>query len=185
MYIANSVLTRMAKELQLAVKRPLLPPPSSAASAAAAPAPGAASGPKPCFQGTSSIEGSSVTFIAKDAAQFVPNAGTNSGIVQISYRTAKDPDQADPSLLSLIREEIPNIKPVARAYKNALRFPITNNLVALSFRYYDNQDKQWVQAWDEARMMRLPAIIEFTVVLRSPLGTTQSYTSAVKVGAVS
>lgn len=196
MFIANSVLTRMSKELQLAVKRPLLPPPGTSpgvgSSSSTPPPPPSGSddpnvpapGRQPYLSGKNDIEGTSIVFMAKDAAQFIPGGGTSAGVVQITYRTAKDPENNDRDTLSLVREEIPNVKPVAKGYKNALRFPITNNLVSLSFRFYDNQDKQWIPSWDSSHATRLPEIIEYTITLKSALGAMQTYTSAVKVGAV-
>lgn len=175
MYIANSILIRMSKEIQLAVKRPLLPPPNPATSAG---------GPTPArgvFLGTSGLDGASLTFMARDAGQFVPDGGTHSGVIQIRYSAQRDPEQPDSSLLSMLREEVPNIKPIARAYKNALRFPISNNLMSLNFRYYDGQDKQWVETWDDQRATKLPTIVEYTIELKSPGGIIQSYTGAVKL----
>jgi prepilin-type N-terminal cleavage/methylation domain-containing protein len=189
MYIANSVITRMSKEIQLAVRRDLIPAgnTASAPNAASGSNTGGAPQPRrPVFSGGSSSggDGASITFMAKAAGQYVPDGGTAAGVVQIKYSAAKDPEQQqdDPDLLSLVREEVPNIKPSARAYKNALRFPISNNLVSLAFRFYDSQDKQWVATWDDQRSMRLPEIVEFSITLKSKLGLIQNYTGAVKIG---
>jgi prepilin-type N-terminal cleavage/methylation domain-containing protein len=176
MFVANSLLTRLSKELQLAKRTPLLPALNPTAGA------GTPTPQQNVFIGTNSIDGASITFMAKDAGQYVPDGGTHSGLVQLRYFAAKDPEQKDSTLLSIVREEIPKIKPITRAYKNALRFPVNENLKALSFRYYDGQDKQWVDTWDDARSTRLPTIVEYTVLLESKLGLQQSYTGAVKLG---
>lgn len=176
MFVANSLLTRLSKELQLAKKTPLLPSLNPTAGS------GMPATQQNVFIGTTGIDGASITFMAKDAGQYVPDGGTHSGLVQLRYFAAKDPEQKDSPLLSIVREEIPKIKPIARAYKNALRFPINENLKTLNFRYYDAQDKQWVDTWDDARATRLPSIVEYTVVLESKLGLLQSYTGAVKLG---
>jgi hypothetical protein len=175
MYIANSILTRMSKEIQLAVKRPLLPSSGDATSASGAAA------PRGVFLGTAGLDGASMTFMARDAGQYVPDGGAQSGIVQLRYSAQKDTERQDSSLLSLVREEIPNIKPIARAFKNRLVFEITYNLDSLRFRYFDGQDKQWVETWDGPRVNRLPTIVEYTVTLKGGDGLIQSYTGAVKI----
>jgi hypothetical protein len=121
--------------------------------------------------------------MARDAGQFVPDGGTHSGVVQLSYSAQKDPERKDSGLLSLVREEIPNIKPIARAMQKRLRFEISYNLESLRFRFFDGSDKQWVEAWDGPRINRLPTIVEYTVTLKGGGGLIQSYTGAVKINA--
>ena len=189
MYIANSVLTRLSRELQLAVKRPILPSCQSANNntAGAPPTDQANTGIRPVLLGESGPNGTSITFLAKEAGQYIPDGGTHSGVVQINYRAAKDPDKKDAqdSGLLLIREETPNTKPLIKACKNILRFPITSNLMGLEFRYFDGKSKEWSETWDSQRAVRLPDIIQFTVRLKSPAGEIQTYTSAVKVTSAS
>ncbi len=175
MYIANSILTRMSKEIQLAVKRPLLPSQNAAAGVGGQPS------QQRVFLGTSSLDGASITFMARDAGQYVPDGGTHSGVIQLRYSAQRDPEQTDSSLLAMVREEVPSIKPIARAYKNALRFPISNNLKSLNFRYYDGQEKQWAATWDDQRANKLPTIVEYTIELQTPGGIIQNYTGAVKL----
>jgi hypothetical protein len=62
-----------------------------------------------------------------------------------------------------------------------LVFEITYNLDSLRFRYFDGQDKQWVETWDGPRVNRLPTIVEYTVTLKGGDGLIQSYTGAVKI----
>ena len=195
MYIANSVLTRMVRELQLTVKRPLLPECTSAPGASQSPSPAdtpnpadpaAPSGVKPVLLSESGLDGASITFLAKEAGQYVPDGGTHAGTVQITYRVAKDPNQSgspDGGLV-LVREEIPNTKPLAKACKSVLRFPITNNLTGLSFRFYDGRKKMWTDSWSGPQSSMLPEIIQFTISLKSPAGAVQSYTTSVHISSV-
>jgi type II secretion system protein J len=187
MYIANSVLTRLARELQQAVSKPLMPSCQSLTSAGAqggAQNPGAPnSGVTPKFLGETGMDGTSLTFMASEAGQYIPGGGgSRSGIVQINYRVAKDPDarNSNEAPLLLVRTETPSM-PLIRACKNVLTFPITSNLVSLEFKFYDAQSKEWSDSWMAQKSVKVPDIIQFSVRLRSPAGNEQSYTSAVKV----
>jgi len=183
MYIANSVLTRLSREIQLAVKQPLLPACGSAAAGGTAGAPNSTTG-QPSLIGESGIGGTTLTFQAKDAGQHIPDGGTHAGVVQITYRVAEDPDQKGGKNqgLLLVRDEVPNTKPIADACKKALHFPITSSLVSLSFRFFDSRTNEWTDAWTSAQAPRLPKIIEFTVALRNPSGKVTTYVSAVHLG---
>jgi prepilin-type N-terminal cleavage/methylation domain-containing protein len=181
-YLANAVLNRLARELQLAVKEPLLPAPARAAGSAPT------SGPAlPYLEGTSGIDGSTIRFSAKKAGQFAVDASGNSGRAprtMITYRLSKDLVEAGPTDtgLGLYRLEIPDIQPLQRAYDQALSFPIHTSMIGLQFRYYDNNTRSWSETWEGAnRARQLPDIIEFTVALRTPKGLVQTYTSAVRV----
>lgn len=181
MYIANSVLTRLSRELQLAVKQPMLPANGSAAAGSSAPI---STTGQPSLIGESGIGGTTLTFMAKDAGQHIPDGAPHAGVVQITYRVAEDPEQkaGGSSKLLLVRDEVANTKPLADAYKKALHFPITNNLKSLSFRFFDAASNEWTDAWTAAQAPRLPKIIEFTVTLETPKGKTNTYTSAVHLG---
>jgi prepilin-type N-terminal cleavage/methylation domain-containing protein len=194
MYIANSVLTRMVRELQLAVKRPILPSCDSAAAPNPADTPADTPNPtdpqqtgaKPVLIGEAGLNGASITFLAKEAGQYIPDGGTHAGVVQITYRVAKDPDQksSNDEGLVLVREEIPNTKPLERACKSVLVFPISNNLVDLRFRFYDGKTKEWSEAWTGQQSTKLPEIIQFTISLKSPAGAVQSYTTSVHINSI-
>lgn len=200
MFIANSVLTRMSRELQLITGKYRLLPGCDTANDAQSnsnqtsdlnqpPDPnqpgGAGSGRRPVFVGQSGVSGNSITFNAREGGQYIPDGGTHSGVVQITYRVAQDPDQkgTDGPALALIRDETPNTKPLTKACKNVLHFPITSNLLSLQFQYYDGRTKEWTDSWDGERISRLPKIIQFTVSLKSPAGKIQTYTSSVFVSA--
>jgi prepilin-type N-terminal cleavage/methylation domain-containing protein len=190
MYIANSVITRLTREIQLAVKEPILPK----CSTISASNPGGAlddesggdpsnPGTSPFLLGKSGINGTSLTFLAKEAGQYVPDGGTHSGIVQITYRIENDPQQqgVENAGLALVREEIPKIKPMTKACNAVLVFPITTNLVSLQFRYFDPRQRAWTDVWDTQRVGRLPEMVQFTISLRSPAGEIQTYSSTVRI----
>ncbi len=191
MFIANSVLTRLSRELQLADNeeggRRLiascdnLPAPSSSGPAAAQ----TPTGPQPILIGDeksvgTGARGDTLTFLAREGGQYVPDGGSHSGVVQITYRAEPDPEQkGNNATLLLIRDEMPYRKPSDLACKNAIRFPITNNLVSLQFWYFDKKNNEWVDSWTDQRSFRTPSMIQYQVKLRSPGGQIQSYTSTV------
>jgi prepilin-type N-terminal cleavage/methylation domain-containing protein len=177
-YLANSVLNRLAGELQLAVKEPLLAPAPGAAGSSPA------SGIRPYLQGSSGADGDTITFSAKKAGQFAIDASGNSGRaprVMITYSLAPDAVEAGPkdTGIGLYRVEVPDIQPLQEAYRRRLSFPIHTSLVHLQFRYYNKRTKSWTSEWDSPNT--LPDIIEFTVALRTQQGFVQTYTSAVRV----
>lgn len=192
MFIANSVLTRLSRELQLAEgdqrgKRIIpscdnLPAP---AQSGAAPQPTPA-GPRIILIGEeknvgTNSRGDSLTFLASEAGQYVPDGGSHSGVVQITYRVEPDPEQQrsrEPTFL-LIRDEMPYRAQADQACKAALRFPITKDLISLEFQYYDKKANEWVTSWTDQRSFKLPDMIQYRVSLRTPNGEIQTFTSAV------
>jgi hypothetical protein len=177
-FVANSVLNRLTRELQLAGKDPKLPPPCDGSSTARSNAVligegGSASGGK----------GASLTFSAKEAGQFMINGGTHSGAVQLTYRVAPDTDENNQSTggVVLLREEIPNRQPFQLACKDIIRFPITNKLVNIQFMYYDKKAQSWESSWTEQRSSTLPDAIQVSVTLKSDRGNVQTYTTAVQL----
>jgi prepilin-type N-terminal cleavage/methylation domain-containing protein len=190
MFIANSVLTRIAREIQLATaQRALLPAcdslgpvPAGAATTNATPAPNA--GPRLVFKAEESSmgPGPTLTFLAKEAGQYIPDGGTHSGIVQITYRVTEDPDQkgAQERTLLLVREEVPHRLPATKACADVIRFPITKNLVSLSFQFYDQKNQEWSTSWTEQRSVRLPNIVQFSLTLATPQGQ-ETYTTAIPI----
>jgi hypothetical protein len=177
-FIANSVITRLTRELQLAVAKPKLAPPCDSPNAP--PSPYSLIGE----DGSSgqSGKGTSITFTAKEAGQFIPGGTTHTGAVQITYRLEPDPDQKGDknAPLLLIREEIPNRRPYDLACKDVIRFPISNRVVNLEFKYYDKAGG-WENGWSGGRANNLPEIIQFSITLKSPRGALATYTSAVKL----
>lgn len=127
----------------------------------------------------------SIYFMARSGAQYVEGAETTTGVIQISYRVAEDPDQprSPDSTMYLIRDETPDVRPVEKARKRTVTFPITNRLMSLKFRYYQSQGDLWTDSWSSEEQSSLPSIIEFSFELKSPLGRVSRYTTAVPVRA--
>ena len=176
-FVANSVLSRMTRELQLAGKDPRLPPPCDNPTAQRQNA---------TLLGQNSSQGSegaSISFSAKDAGQHVHNGNSHSGAVQITYRVAPDPDKKGDKEASmmLVREEIPNRAPFDQACKEAIRFPITSQLVNLEFKFFEKRSGEWSTEWTGQKAANLPDIVQFTLWLKSDKGRVSSYTSAVKL----
>lgn len=176
-FVANSILGRLTKELQLAVKTPKLPPPCDNPTAQRQNAVmlGQNSGMGP--------DGPTLVFSAKDAGQHIHNGNSHSGTVQITYKVAQDPEQRgskDGGML-LIRDEIPNRPPFDLACKDAIRFPITKRLVNLEFKFFDKNSAEWTNEWSGQRAANLPDIIQFTLSLKSDKGRISTYTSAVSL----
>ena len=122
-----------------------------------------------------------IVFMARNGAQYVAGSEVSAGIVQISYRVAEDPEQPDSleSTYYLIRDETPDVRPVEKALQRTITFPITNRLLSLSFRYHEAEEDQWLESWDAEGLTSLPSMIEFTFELKSPLGRTSRYATAV------
>jgi prepilin-type N-terminal cleavage/methylation domain-containing protein len=177
MFIANSVLNRLTRELQLAVTNPKLMPPCDTPTA---PRPNAVLIAEDGSRGQG--KGPTITFAAREAGQYIPDSGSRSGVVQISYRVEQDPDQkgnSDTPGLLLVREEVPNKNPVDISCKKAIRFPITNQLVNLEYKFFDRRTKEWYPVWTGPQAAALPGIIQFSITLKSPKGSLDTYTTAV------
>ncbi|MEY4667508.1 MAG: hypothetical protein RL518_207 [Pseudomonadota bacterium] len=180
-FVANSVLTRLTRELQLAAKDPKLPPPCDTTSTNATTRQTAVLLSPDGNQ--SGDKGPMLTFTAIEGGQHIHDGSSHSGAVRISYRVEPDPDQkgTDSPGLSLVRDEIPNRPPFDLACKDAILFPITNRLVDLRFMFFDKKAAEWTEQWSGARASNLPDIIQFTVRLKSDKGRVTSYTSAVRL----
>jgi hypothetical protein len=175
--VANAVLTRMTRELQLISSQEKLLPPAGS-SGKAYPKEVNVIGESKNLSGGES--GDSITFMASDAGQYVPDGLTHAGVVQITYRVEKDPQAptGGDSTFYLVRDEVPAIRPPDKAYAKIMTFPITRDLVGLRFRYFDG--KSWRSDWDE-NQKKLPMLIRFTVKIRSPAGKVYTYTTMVPV----
>lgn len=177
MFIANSVLNRLTRELQLAVTNPKLMPPCDTPGA---PRPNAVLIAEDGSKGQG--KGPTITFSAREAGQYIPDSNSRAGVVQITYRVEQDPDQKDnsdnPGLL-LVRDEVPNKNPVDVSCKKTIRFPITNQLVNLEYKFFDKRTKEWLPAWTGPQSATLPGIIQFSITLKSPKGALDTYTTAV------
>ena len=176
--LANAVLTRMTRELQLAYDGlPLLPPKDNLQQPY--------SNRINLISEPSDIGGvatSTIVFLALEGGQYMPDGGGHSGVVQITYRVEKDPDDPEADTYWLIREETPYIRPPERAYRErTMIFPVIKSLTSLSFRFYDAASHSWLNKWGKDEHVRLPAVIEFTVAIRSPAGKVEEFTTAVPI----
>lgn len=178
--IANSIINRMTRELQLATSEAKLLPPA-----------GNTQNPYPPsvhMIGTQEnlrggAQSDTITFVADEAGQYVPDGQTHTGVVQITYRVAPIPPEENPEdedVYYLIRDEVPVIHPPDKAYGLRMTFPITSRLVELRFKYYDAEDEQWSDTWDESEG-KLPTIVQFVLRIMSPSGTIYTYTTDIAV----
>jgi prepilin-type N-terminal cleavage/methylation domain-containing protein len=184
MYIANSLLTRLSRELQLAVAIPgrsLFNCPDGPVSAP--PPQNQGAGPARYLIAESDERGATIQFMAKGAGQQTADASGQTGVVMLKYSMQQDPERRSErdAPLALVRSETPSSGQILRDCGKEIHFPVTNNLVAFSLRFYDNRTKSWTPNWDEQRSGKLPVIIEFTVSLLSPKGNLFTATSAVRV----
>lgn len=180
-FVANSVLTRLTRELQLASKSPKLAP--ACANTSSNPTTRLTSVLLSDSNAQSGGKGQSLIFTSKHAAQYIHNGNSHSGAVQISYLVEQDPDQKggeNPGLL-LIRDEIPNRPPFNVACKDVIRFPITNRLVNISYKFFDSKTNDWSDTWEGPKANNLPGIIQLTLWLKSDKGRVSSYTTAVRL----
>jgi len=178
--IANAVLGRITRELSLAVPIRLLPQQSEDGDTT--------------FSGevlrgenatiSAGNSGDSITFMARNAGQYVPDGRANSGVVQITYRAEPDPEPSgdEEPLAFLVRDEIPDIRPLKTAYESRMTFPVTNRLVRLKFRYYDAREEEWSQDWTDDVARVLPDIVKLNVQIKSRKGRIFNYTTLIKVG---
>jgi len=184
MYIANSLLTRLSRELQLAVAIPGRNIFNCPDGPVAAPPPqNQGASPARYLSGESDERGATIQFMAKGAGQQTADASGQTGVVMLKYSMQQDPERRSErdAPLALVRSDTPSSGQILRDCAKEIHFPVTNNLVAFSLRFYDNKTKSWTTNWDEQRGGKLPIIIEFTVSLLSPKGNVITATSAVRV----
>lgn len=173
--VANAVLLRVSREIQLAAAMNLVAPPG-----------GRPSGLIPQFEGVSKSidtgeQGDSVNFMAQEAGQYVPGGLANVGTVMIRYRVEKDPDspRGQPSSYFLIRDEVPDIRPSAKAWEKLMTFPIAKNVVRFELSYYDQEKNKWNKDWTERK--GLPTLVRMVLALRSPAGVIHEYMTVLPV----
>lgn len=180
-FVANSVLTRLTRELQLATKTPRLPPNCANVGSNASTRLPAALLSDSNNEGNG--KGQSLIFSSKHAAQYVHNGNSHSGPVKITYLVEQDPDQkgGDTLGLLLIRDEIANRPPFDVACKDLIRFPITNRLVNITYKFFDKSTAEWSDTWEGPKAAKLPEIIQLSLQLKSDKGRVSSYTTAVRL----
>jgi len=127
-------------------------------------------------------------FLASEGGQYLPDGGGHSGVVQISYSLRETPDEENldgKHPYTLVREEIPLIKPIKKACQRRIVFPISKDVSSLSFAYYDAQNGQWLENWEPPSKEHTPRLVKFTIEITSPLGRRTVLTSIVPIQAVS
>jgi prepilin-type N-terminal cleavage/methylation domain-containing protein len=185
MYIANSLLTRLSRELQLAVALPQHPLFECPEGPVSAPPPTNA-GQQRFLLAESEGKPASILFMAKGAGQQTADSSGQTGVVMLKYSVEQDPDRRSErdAPLVLLRSETPSSGQILKDCKKEIRFPITTSLLDFGLRFYDGQKRSWSSEWKEQRALPLPHIIEFTLVLQSPMGNKVTHTSAVRVTSV-
>jgi len=187
MYIANSLLTRLSRELQLAVASSATPlfvcPDGPVLPQQAVNTTPGANGPSRFLIGKSDENGATIQFMAKGAGQQTADSSGQTGVVMLKYSIQQDPESSSErnAPLILLRSETPASGQLLKDCKKEVHFPITNHLVSFNLRFYDGKNKTWTNEWNEQRAAQLPHIIEFTVSLQSPKGNLVTHTSAVRV----
>jgi hypothetical protein len=187
MYIANSLLTRLSRELQLAIATPQHPLFECADGPVSAPPPPPTNaGPQRFLLGESDGKPGSILFMAKGAGQQTADSSGQTGVVMLKYSVEQDPEKRSERdvPLVLLRSETPSSGQILKDCKKEIHFPITTSLLDFRLRFYDGQKKSWSNEWKDQRALPLPHIIEFTIVLQSPMGNTVTHTSAVRVTSV-
>jgi prepilin-type N-terminal cleavage/methylation domain-containing protein len=170
--LANSILLRVSREIQLASNSdPLVPPPSGSTTGT----------PRLYLEGIQNnlptgARGDNLTFMAREAGQYVPGGLSNPGAVMIRYRLEKDPDSpsGEGSSYILIRDEVPNVKPPKRAWERLMTFPIAHNVVQLEFSYYNPLNQRWTPEWNISNP-RIPGLVRLVLGLRSPSGAVHQF----------
>jgi|GEM_PF-7025146 len=125
---------------------------------------------------------SSITFLASNVGQYLPNKKHNTPLVEISYRVATNPDLAPNQEIEtfyLIREETPNLNDYNEALEYKMSFPITDNLISLNFSYYDEKNEEWLNEWEDQR--DLPLQIRFTIKLLGENNKIKTYSTTVPI----
>lgn len=177
--MANSVLNRMTRELQLAFSGvAVLPRPDEDKDKKIA--------SSICLIGDENMLGNDkrgdvIRFVALEGGQYLPDGGSHSGLVQIMYRVEEDPERKpnEPERYLLIREETPVIRPFDRAYEKMMVFPITNRIISMQLRYYDTNSQKWYGKWGDGERNDLPARVEIIMELMSPRGVLQRFATQV------
>ena len=119
--------------------------------------------------------GDSIYFILDQS-----DLGTSgSTLLQVGYYVEEDPKALGTYVL--YREEVPYKRPAEKAYEKLSRYPIARNVTSLHFRYFDKNKKEWYEDWGTTQRSQLPSAIEYSISLKTPEGSIQSFTGAVAV----
>ncbi len=178
MLIGDAILSRFTRELQLVSldeRRAIISRPNEDEKTSSTALLGQASNLD------NGLPGDSITFLAMDGGQYLPDGGTHTGVVQITYRVASDPEQRGTSdkTYYLIRDEIPYLRPPEKAWQQVMTFPVTAQLVSMSFEYYDADKAQWTNTWTGEGTQKVPAMVRFSISIKSPAGKINTWSTAV------
>lgn len=181
-FLADSILGRMSRELQLAVAgSPLLKPPDQTNQA---------STNRASLVGDAgridNADADSISFVALEGGQYLPDGQSHSGLVQISYRLATDPESSGQGQerYLLMRNEVPYIRPIDKAFARSMIFPVAKDVLNLRFRYLAADKNEWLAEWgQDASQVILPRVIEFSVTVRSPRGHIKEFKTSVPLRA--
>ncbi len=178
--IASAVLGRITRELQLSYAQSVLMPPMNDQNKKYPPRVSLVGEPRVMEQGR---KGAIITFLALEGGQYLPDGGTHSGLVQITYRTEPNPEDKSGETSYLVREEIPYTRPFEKAYKKAMIFPISHSVVSLDLKYHGEQSEEWSATWGDEKRLGLPNMVKLSLTVRSPLGKNESYLTTVALRA--
>ena len=130
--------------------------------------------------------GDTITFLALEGGQYLPDGGTHSGLVQVTYRVEEDPEQEDqmPKRYLLIREETPLIRPFEKAFTKTMIFPVVDNLASLKYRYFEPEKEEFLDEWNPEENKKLPSQLELSLELISPAGDMSSYITTVPLRSI-
>ena len=164
--IANTILTRFARELQLVSDYQQLEDPSLEGY---------------YFFGSDEAE---------DGGQYVPDGLTHSGLVMISYRVVRNPERTKSGAeetFVLIRDEVPNTKPYEKALEKRMTFPITDKLVSLNFEFFDHSARSWQNDWKEKfqdkAINKVPGMIRIKIRIMTNSGKIMTFATAIAIKA--
>ena len=178
--IANTILTRFARELQLVSDYQQLEDPSLEGY---------------YFFGSDERisgdrDGDQITFLAEDGGQYVPDGQTHSGLVMISYRVVRNPERTKSGAeetFVLIRDEVPNTKPYEKALEKRMTFPITDKLVSLNFEFFDHSARSWQNDWKEKfqdkAINKVPGMIRIKIRIMTNSGKIMTFATAIAIKA--
>ncbi len=180
--IAGAIINRISRELQLAFSGiPLLIHPDTEKQTQLSSKINLVG-----IQGTLSNgePGDLISFVALEGGQYLPDGGAHSGVVQITYRVAEDPEDPDSKTFYLVREEVPVMKPEEKAKEKLMVFPITKELLGLRFRYFDRENNEWATSWGSDNHLKLPSMVELQFKVMSPKGAVDTFTTAVALRSI-
>ncbi len=172
--VAYSILARITRELQLASARSDLLPEAAT--------PNQFYPQNVCLvggrQGGGKADSDTIAFMANGVGQYILGENSFAGEVKISYHLEEDPE-SQPRTFALVRDETPNIRPLERAFERIMRFPVSQNVISLNFRYYDTQNSEWLSEWGNTEHNGLPPIVEISFKILTPGGEVKGYRTAV------